>query len=318
MADGAIARHWIHNSDADAILPANYFEATDGLAAQTAAAHYPFWHLHNNKHSASKTEEATALYELRLHQYVLGLEHAGSPYAFHTLGSCIAVRPEAYAQVRGFPRRAGAEDFYLLNKLAKTGHIRALGKPTIAIESRASTRVPFGTGPAVAQLSTDGDLHAAEIFYHPACFEALRIVMNSIAEIAELAGPAHSMSLKTSKPITLEQLYIACGTALSTELRDASLAALEAMGIETALAHCQRQGKTKEQFLRQFHQWFDGFRTLKFVHAVRDSGWPNQSIKTLQTLKPRLWPPTQEETGDESIADLRSAVANHSGWTPSL
>ena len=64
---------------------------------------------------------ATALYELRLHHYVLGLEYAGSPYAYHTLGSCLAVKADAYAQVRGFPKRAGAEDFYLLNKLAKLG-----------------------------------------------------------------------------------------------------------------------------------------------------------------------------------------------------
>jgi len=29
---------------------------------------------------------------------------------------------------------------------------------------------------------------------------------------------------------------------------------------------------------RQFHRWFDGFRTLKLIHYLRDNGLPRQTI----------------------------------------
>ena len=64
---------------------------------------------------------------------------------------------------------------------------------------------------------------------------------------------------------------------LDTDLALASSAVLHSMGLDHALAHCRRQGKSPEQFLRQFHQWFDGFRTLKFIHALRDAGLPEQA-----------------------------------------
>ncbi len=117
---------------------------------------------------------ATALYELRLHHYVRGLEYAGSPYAFHTLGSCLAVSFEGYAQVRGFPKRSGGEDFHLLNKLAKTGPVIRLAGDCIELASRHSQRAPFGTGAAVARISNAGMPLTLPLFYHPACFAALR------------------------------------------------------------------------------------------------------------------------------------------------
>ena len=66
------------------------------------------------------------LYEYSLRYYVAGLTYAQSPYAFHTIGSTMAVNAEHYASVRGFPRREAGEDFYLLNKLAKVGSVHTL------------------------------------------------------------------------------------------------------------------------------------------------------------------------------------------------
>jgi len=150
---GNITHPWIYTSDGDAHLPSNYFTALDGdisirSQSQSAAAIYPF------KHQCDDTPlgQATRLYEQRMHQYVDGLDSTGSPYAFQTIGSAIAISATHYAQVRGFPKRSGGEDFYLLNKLAKTGRIKNLQDPVIIIEARQSDRVPFGTGPAISQL----------------------------------------------------------------------------------------------------------------------------------------------------------------------
>jgi hypothetical protein len=36
-----------------------------------------------------------------------------------------------------------------------------------------------------------------------------------------------------------------------------------------ALRHCHRQASSEGAFAVQLHTWFDGFRTLKFVHYMR-------------------------------------------------
>jgi len=78
-----------------------------------------------------------------------------------------------------------------------------------------------------------------------------------------------------------------------------------------ALHHCRTQGKTPAQFLRQFHQWFDAFRTLKFVHGIRDAGWPAQNLSQLAGLAPGLWPAGDTVSDYEA---LRCAVRRHWGW----
>src|SRR5260370_15593309 len=114
-----------------------------------AALIYPFWH---RCESPPELADGMDRYELFLRSYVLGLADAGSPYAFHTLGSTVAVHTLAYAKVRGFPRRAAGEDFYLLNKLAKVGSIAQLDGAPLIIRGRRSHRLPFGTGAALNHI----------------------------------------------------------------------------------------------------------------------------------------------------------------------
>ncbi len=267
MAAGGISGQWLCSTDADATLPADYFEQLGSAAPDAVAAVFPFRHVPGAEPAC---DTATALYELRLRHYVLGLEYAGSPYAYHTLGSCLAIRASAYAHVRGFPKRAGAEDFYLLNKLAKLGPIARLSGSSIELQSRRSSRVPFGTGPAVAAILASAQPREAALFYHPCCFDALKALLASLPGLAQAPGQ------------DLAQLLVRQGLAAS--LAEQAQLALAALGIEPALAHCQRQTASSDQFQRQFHQWFDAFRTLKFIHAIRDAGWPQQSLTQLETL----------------------------------
>ncbi len=163
-ASGLIASDWMGCTDADASLPDDYFSRLQRLPSSAGAAVFPFEH---RSGADQRCNEATALYELRLHHYVLGLQYARSPYAYHSLGSATAIRFGAYARVRGFPRRSGAEDFYLLNKVNKLAPVARLQGKCIGLESRPSARVPFGTGPAVAEVAAGGHLTAQPIFYHP-------------------------------------------------------------------------------------------------------------------------------------------------------
>ena len=295
IIDGAVASDWIYNSDADAQLPGDYFERLDNAPPDAVAATYPFVHVPGQDPACNT---ATTLYELRLHHYVLGLEYADSPYAHHSLGSCLAVRAEAYARVRGFPKRAAGEDFYLLNKLAKLGSIRALTGECIQLQSRQSHRVPFGTGPAVArivQADTAGD---TALFYHPQCFVALRALLCVIPQL--YATPVATLA---------EQLQ---AQAIEESLALHSEQALLDMGLEQALQHCRRQGKSPRQYLRHFHQWFDALRTLKFIHALRDAGLPQLSLRELAAQQPRLWP--GDSAGNEA-SGLGEAIQEHWRWS---
>ena len=106
------------------------------------------------------------------------MNFAGSPYAFHTIGSTMAVSAVHYAKVRGFPKREAGEDFYLLNKLAKVGSVLELDVGTddgaIEIDSRRSDRVPFGTGAAVNKITGLADPVREFQFYDPEVFGLLK------------------------------------------------------------------------------------------------------------------------------------------------
>jgi hypothetical protein len=292
IAAGAIDSEWLCNSDADALLPADYF-ARLPAADDYAAATYPFIHTAGGDPAVSA---ATALYELRLHHYVLGLEYARSPYAFHTLGSCIAVNAAAYARVRGFPRRAGGEDFYLLNKLAKLGPVARLGGAAIEIESRRSMRVPFGTGPAVGRLLQDSGSGVRQLFYHPATFAILRRLLSQFTALAE-------------GTLELEEALLTDG--VDAHYGEAAAAALRTQGWSAALAHCRRHATNDAGRLRHLHQWFDAFRTLKLVHALRDAGLEPCALEQLTELTPWLFPVAPPV--NDRIDLLRGACANL--WT---
>ncbi|MBT4521061.1 MAG: hypothetical protein HOC23_13750 [Halieaceae bacterium] len=296
ISQGSIASDWICCSDADATLPPDYFQRLEYMADDTTATTYPFHHETGTDDACSN---ATAWYELRLHYYVLGLKHAGSPYAHHALGSTLAVRADSYAKVRGFPKRAGGEDFYLLNKLAKMGPVAGLDGRCITLHSRPSHRVPFGTGPAVDRISRVENREKLALFEHPLCFEALRAVLTIVPQLYYQA------------PDEIPDLL--AGQSLPADLAGATSNTLTTMGIEDALNHCRRQGRTEAQFRRQFDQWFDGFRSLKFIHAIRDAGWPNQCFTDLLEVDPAWWPANLAEMGD--IEMLRRKIRQQFGWT---
>ncbi len=250
-----IVKPWIYTSDADAHLPGDYFSAlsfTDDSngTTQPAAVIYSFRHLCDS----TAVGQATKLYEQRMLQYVDGLRKAGSPYSFQTIGSAIAVSAKHYAQVRGFPKRSGGEDFYLLNKLAKTGVIHNLPAPLITIEARQSDRVPFGTGPAINKLLLEESLDKAEIFYHPKIF-------------AELKTWLDVMNL--SQKVALKNL------PLSIDMMEG----LQAIGADKAIEAARKVSTSSQSYSKHMNTWFDGFKTLKLIHHLRDNAYPNVCLE---------------------------------------
>jgi len=246
---GQIACPWLYTTDADVHLPENYFcehSAPNG----TAAINFRFRH----RCGADRVGVATSLYERSLIHYVNGLRTAGSPYAFHSVGSALAMHFRHYCQVRGFPRRAGGEDFYLLNKLAKTGTIHEPEHPVITIEARLSCRAPFGTGPAVARIMALADPQRDYRIYDPALF----------GELADWLG--HLSCLHQQSLAALP---------LSTPLRHV----LIRLGVNQAREHASRHSSNTEDFVKHMHIWFDGFRTLKLVHGLQELCYPPVPVR---------------------------------------
>lgn len=233
---GAIESPWIHSTDADVSLPGDYFDAVAKTPAGCAALVYRFSH----DTPESEVGRALRLYEASLRYYVLGLDYAGSPYAFHTIGSALAARADAYAKVRGVPQRRGGEDFYLLNKLAKVGRVWRAGSEPIHIAARLSERVPFGTGPATKRIAAAH--RAGEPFrvYHPGSFAC-------IGEAIRWIERGERASADTER-------------------------AMDMLGAPAAVAKARSDTTTERAFVTRMRQWLDAFRTLKLIHSLRDAG----------------------------------------------
>ena len=236
--------------DADTLVHPDYFLALHRHfhQAKTGAAVIPFRH---QPAASTKAQEAIDRYELYLHHYALGLELAGSPYAFWTIGSAMAFRAEAYARMGGMNRRQAGEDFYFLQQMAKTAGVSRLRGTAVYPSARASDRTPFGTGPTVGRLLA-GEQEAVR-FYHPDCFRLL----------------ARWLALAGGSPAAPAAELLAQARRLSNDLGEF----LEAAAFGPVWERLQRNHPREDGFLRAFHGWFDGLKTLQLIHFLSDRSY---------------------------------------------
>ncbi len=251
-ARGRLASPWIHMTDADARLDAERFRIARRALEETPEAGVvvlPYRHEPDRESLA----EPMRRHEIWLRYHVLGLAAAGSPYAFPSIGSVIAVRPETYAAVRGVPNREAGEDFHFLDKVAKTRPVVVAAGSPVVLEARCSDRVPFGTGPALARIAAELDERREMHVLDPACYAVLAVQIAALDRLAE-----HGDLVRYAEETR--------GTALA--------AAAETIGMEPAIVHLTRKYAPGAVLRRHLHTWFDGLRTLRFLHALRDGGIP--------------------------------------------
>jgi hypothetical protein len=191
-------------------------------------------------------------YELFLRAYVLGLALAGSPYAFHTVGSAMACRVSAYVAAGGMNRRLAGEDFYFLQQVHKVAGVVPLTGTVVHPSPRSSHRVPFGTGRAVGEMLTGGPTQL--LFYQPELFSLLAEWLALVTERAVLAGA---------------ELQAAAG-GISPHLQSF----LAGAGFAAAWDNLRRHSPTAERLLIAFHGWFDAFRTMRLMHHLTDAAYP--------------------------------------------
>lgn len=303
-AQHAFTHPVIFSTDADVELPNSYFIDQEASAPASSAWVYNYSHrnsLHGQGTSYPSTplsqsdfapnniERATLAYEQAIKYYRDGLRWAGSPYAYHTLGSAISISIPHYCMVRGFPKRAAGEDFYLLNKLAKTGQVTSLDNTTITIDARLSDRVPFGTGPAVKSICDLWENSDQYRYYQPSCFVLLRLLLQCSPHLFELAFSNEYDPQNAKHQTQWEALdYQRMLERQLTEHVDQALPffspaqaskilskALLSLNVNKLLLHTQQQGLNQNQFNRHFNEWFDGFMTLKFIRYLMANGFPH-------------------------------------------
>ena len=260
---GKIRSPWMHCTDADVQLPPDYFGVLQSLDSAGAVSAM----VRRFRHYAvdDVPQQHMQIYDAWLRLHVLGLHWAGSPYGFHCIGSTISVQMSSYASVRGFPKRNAAEDFYFLNKLAKLGSITSVAGAPIQIAARVSQRVPFGTGRAM-QLAQSAGVQGLPQFYHPQVYLYLKCLL------AELERSVNSGQFDCDK--VKEALKT---LALDMQPFDAALNALDFV---VAISKRLQSSKQVEQRRSAVHGWFDAFRTMKFIHHLRDNGIQSVDIDT--------------------------------------
>ena len=243
--------------DADTIVSPDYLE-TAGHELRKSGCTGGVISFKHQKADSAESQAAIDEYEAFLNYYVAGLRWAGSPYAFHTIGSCICFTASGYIRANGFAaRRQAGEDFYFCVEIAKTGGICEINKTMVFPSARISRRVPFGTGKRMAEAVLNG--REVILAYDFRVFVCLRELLTAVSTYTD-AGDDRIYAELTS-PVTREFL--------------------ESRGFPGIWGRFQRQYKTRDALLDAFHRWFDGFVTLKYIHWLTEKEWPRRPLEEI-------------------------------------
>ncbi|MGM0581861.1 MAG: glycosyltransferase [Bacteroidota bacterium] len=258
--------------DADSQCQPNYLKEIESHFSNIpkcngASIHYEHpLYLDNNK-----LNEAIILYELHLRYYIQALKYTAYPFAFHTIGSSMAVRSSVYQKQGGMNQRKAGEDFYFLHKIIPLGNFHNISNTKVIPSARISDRVPFGTGRAMQEHQNQSkDLN---ISYDFECFKLIKKFLE-----------------KTEGDNFIENI--------PARVMDF----LKETNLWSELEKIHSQSKNEQHFKERFFEWFNGFKMLKLVHYLRDNYYPekglvNQSSKLLRAIG-------LENTSDSSSLEL--------------
>lgn len=237
--------------DADCTVAENYLSEIISTFnnSNLEAAYVNFKHRFDE---SEKEKNAIICYEIFLRYYVMGLMYAGSPYAYHSIGSTIVCTVEVYTKIGGMNKKKAGEDFYFMEKISKITDIGKIINTTVYPSSRGSWRVPFGTGQRVNRFIEEKQNEY--LLYNPSSFTLLK-------KWIQLFN-----SEESSNPELLLEKAGNIDSALIVFLRE-----------QKFLENWKRilkNSKNSKQLNFQKKNWFDSFKTMKLIHYLRDNGHP--------------------------------------------
>ncbi|HDZ40494.1 MAG TPA: glycosyltransferase family 2 protein [Bacteroidetes bacterium] len=223
--------------------------------------------------------DAIARYELHLRYYFQALKYAGFPWVFHTLGSAIAVKAEAYARAGGMSKRQGAEDFYFIQKMIPAGGYFNLSTATVMPSPRISGRVPFGTGPMMAKLAKADNEY---LTYNISGFDYLKELFDKL------------MAFYESGSKTEGKIYC----SLHESLRKF----LEINDWSNKIVEIRNNTSSPASFKKRFFNWFNMFRLVKYLNFTHTERYLDKI--PVQEAAALLLEKTGRNIANDDVSDL--------------
>jgi len=241
--------------DADCTCSSTYIEEVHNAFKQQQLIGASINFKHELASLNPEQKEGIIQYELHLRYYVNGLRKAGYPYAFHTIGSSMAVRCDAYVKAGGMNRRKAGEDFHFLHKIIPYGNYEEISTATVYPSARVSDRVPFGTGKAMGQWAETNE--NSLVSYDPIIFKEIAALLLLVPQFYTCAD---NNKLLQSLPIGIQ-------------------AYLQKENFENSIKEIKRQSSSIKTFIHRWFGWLNGLRVLHLVHYLRDEHYPSMAVK---------------------------------------
>lgn len=269
--------------DADSTCAENYLVELEKHFEQrpkSPACSIYFEHpLHGDEFSEGNYKAIEA-YELHLRVYKNALQFCGFPFAFHTIGSSMAVKSKAYQKQGGMNKRKAGEDFYFLQKMMALGNFSELNTTKVYPSPRISDRVPFGTGRAMQNyLSSEQKSYTT-------------YAIQSFLDLKQLVDQ-------------LDNLY-----HNEIDLPSSVSEYLKTISFNENLQKIKQNSTSLIHFKQLFFNWFNAFKVLKFVHFAREHYYAYEDVfHTANELLKHLNKPIYKEL--DLLAEFRKLDLNH-------
>ncbi|MBK7129900.1 MAG: glycosyltransferase family 2 protein [Crocinitomicaceae bacterium] len=248
--------------DADSLCDKNYLTAVHRhffeLHPTSPGCSVYFEHPLNSDEYGEEIMHAITQYELHLRYYNLCMRYCRLPYAFHTIGSSMAVRSSAYQKQGGMNRRKAGEDFYFLHKIIALGNFSELNSTRVIPSPRVSDRVPFGTGKSVTDFLAQNQKQ-----YYTYNFNSFQLISSIVKLVPQLRPNGAELIMNLFQ-----------NSADSVLLLDW----LKQEKFDDALHSMRNNSASDSSFYKRFFAWFDAFRVLKLLHFLRDHGKDNSPV----------------------------------------
>jgi hypothetical protein len=245
--------------DADSLCDSNYVNEIEKHFKNYPDANgctVYFEHPTSGDEFSDNIYKAITLYELNLRCFIQSLRLASFPFAYHTVGSCFAVRASTYVKQGGMNKRKAGEDFYFLHKIIPLGNFFELNNTRVIPSPRPSARVPFGTGPVINRFLKAED--PVLMTYNPQSFDDLSRFLNIF--------PALFKKQKSWIEKEMNQLPEPVNVFLHDN--DAVYRIDEA----------NNNSNNIKSFMGRLFNWFNAFKIIKFLNFCSNGYYPRTDV----------------------------------------
>ena len=235
--------------DADSLVAKSYFQEIEKILHKNSAKCFTFQFKHNYDAGLYSEDvmNACRLYEIYLRYYRLALKTFDFPFAIHTIGSCFAIRAEAYIKLGGMTTRQGGEDFYFLQKAVKMHPVHEVMEPMVFPSPRVSNRVPFGTGPSVSNILEKG-------YYRVYNFKLFGLLKDFYKQFPDMENPDKENNDEIKRNIPSEIMDYTGSDAF-----------------DEILSECRKYSSSSKAFVKRMYDNFDAFFIVKFLNSFNNS-----------------------------------------------